>query len=276
MDKKTSRKIRNDLKTAYSKLDIESNPDLAWVLRMILRYFDSEQDVFRMAYELDTACVTEKLPECIIPVIRELYLQAAKEDGINSTMAYNNLAMMYYNGRAGKRNYREAIRYLTLADEGGERLATENLAYCYYYGLGTAQDYEKAYYYFSKAAVRGRYEAMMRLGDMFRYGQYVDKDENMVYSAYLQAYSLMNTSYETDTVAEGSVLERLGDLYYEGIGVDADPERAYGFYQNAERGLMAQIRSGDQYCKTHLPKVREKLAELKTMLEKELPDLDFD
>ena len=113
MDRKTNRKILKDLKSSYSKLDKERNMELADQLRTIIRDYNDNQDSFHTAFLLDTACMTEKLPECVISVIRELYLEAAaEEDNANAPMAWNNLAMMYYNGRAGKRDYKEAMRAL--------------------------------------------------------------------------------------------------------------------------------------------------------------------
>lgn len=270
------KKLRNALKS----LNEEDNPKLHQLIKGMINdtRYETYSD-YELAIELDLADLTKSLPKEIVQLMVILYTSAAeRDDGNDKGVSYNNLGTLFYNGRAGKRDYEKSIYYYKLADQAGYRLASENIAYCYYYGLGTEVDYERAYYYFSKAAIAGRYEAMYKLGDMFRYGYYVEKDENMVRVAYIKAESMMNQAWETmgtEGINFGSVYMRLGDLYCEGIGMSQDYDKAYECYQRAERGFYEQMRNGSQYNSKDLQYVNNRLAELKRVLNENLPKLDW-
>lgn len=260
----------NKLKDLQKKVSEEKDAALYEAIRGCIEGFD-EMSAFDLAYELDTADATKRLPECVVNVIEDLYLEAVNDED-NAGYAYNNLGIIYYLGRAKDKDYEKCIYYLEKAAALNNPLAIENLGFCYYYGL---QDYEKAYNWFVKASLYGGHEATMKLGDMFRSGQYVDKDENMVRVCYFKAKEYLNCSLSATFKREGSVYERIGDLYYEGIGVDKDADQAYALYQIAERGLIQQIREGDPWSSDHLKKVQERLAELKTKISDALPKYDF-
>lgn len=262
------------LKKISASLRKDQNPEL---YRQINRIINDPSDYgdFDLAYDLDTADLTKALPANVASFIKTHYLRAAEKDKEKRGIAYNNLGSLYYNGRTGRKDHSKAIRYYTLAEENGYRLAAENLAFCYYYGSGTTIDYEKAYYYFSKAALSDRYEAMYMLGDMFRYGYYVDKDPDMVRRSYIKAEQLIRYNYDAIGTRKGSVYRRLGDMYYEGIGVDIDYNKAYECYQRAEIGYYNQVRYGDQYNKTPQHQVQERLAELRDKIRGDLPKLEW-
>ena len=268
------------LKKAMKSIDAEKNPRLFAKACELARSktYECASD-FDLALELDRADPTQRVPKEIADLMEMLYLRATKSnDWEDKGAAFNNLGSLYYHRRAGRKDYKKAVRYYILADEAGYRLASENLAYCYYYGQGSEINYEKAYYYFSKAALAGRYEAMYKLGDMFRNGFYVEKDEDMVRVAYINAEYMMKAAWDTlDTegINYGSVYMRLGDMYFEGIGMTKDNDKAYECYQRAERGFYDQLRRGHHYTDKDLRHVNTRLKELKKVLVGNLPKLDW-
>lgn len=268
------------LKKAQKSVREEDNPKLYQQMSDLINgdNWETVSD-FNIAMALDTADLSKSLPKEIADIMAAAYLSAAETNENNERgVAYNNLGVLYYSGRAGCKDYEKSLHFYQLADQEGYRLASENLAYCYYYGMGAETDYEKAYYYFSKAAIAGRYESMYKLGDMFRYGYYVDKDEDMVRTAYIKAEYMMKQAWDTmdtDGLNYGSVYMRLGDMYFEGIGTAKNDDKAYECYQRAERGFYEQMRHGSHYNKKDLQRVNERLVELKAILMERLPKLDW-
>lgn len=209
----------------------------------------------------------KKLPGLVVSLIVSIYETGIQVD--RNITAMNNLGSFYYNGKAGKSNYKLALEYYSMADKEGEYIATENIGYMYYYGLGVEQSYEMAFRYFSKAALGGRYEAMFMLGDMYRYGQYVDKDPLMVFTYYEKSLGMLIDDSVINNKCFGSVYYRIGDAFFEGIGTEVNLLNALDCYLRAESGLYRQIIGGDKYNNDKIEYVIIRQQEIREMLKNE-------
>lgn len=271
------KKIINDLKRSLRTFEEKDNPRLYALIKDIL--VQELYDVctyLDLAIMLDTKDMTRQMPEAVTNIIVELYLKAAETgDTYEQGLAYNNLGSFHYSERSGHQDQKKSLEYYKKAAKCGEITAFSNLGYAYLYGNGTEVNYERAYYYFSQAAIGGMPEAMYKLGDMFRYGYYVDKDENMARIAYIKAERMMDNDQGYFIPCTGKVYLRLGDMYYEGIGTAIDYDRAYECYQRAERGFYEMIRLGDLYSDGALKHVTERQTEIREILDKDLPVIDW-
>ena len=73
-------------------------------------------------------------------------------------------------------DYETAVRYYTIAAEGGNGDAQFSLGYCYESGLGVAQDEKLAAYWYGKAAEQGNADGQLNLGYMYSKGHGVKQD----------------------------------------------------------------------------------------------------
>ena len=106
-------------------------------------------------------------------------------------------------------------------------------------------------------------------------GYYVDKDENMARIAYIKAERMLENDQGYFIPCTGKVYLRLGDMYFEGVGTAIDYDRAYECYQRAERGFYEMIRLGDLYSDGALKHVTERQTEIREILDKDLPVIDW-
>ncbi len=262
------------LKAVLKELNAEQYPEMRDSIMTAIECFE-DYGLFNIALEIQESDISKKMPLCVTELLEQMYLEITNSESVSDETAglsYNNLGILYYDGRGYEKDYSKCIEYLEKADQLGCKLAAENLGFCYYYGL---PDYEKAYKYFIKGALYGGHESMMKLGDMYRNGQYVEKDEDMVRICYYKALELTGETLGATISRHGSVYERLGDLYYEGIGVDVDYDQAFKLYQVALRGLVNQISSGDPWSSGHLNKVRDRLAILQDKITSQLPRFEY-
>lgn len=77
------------------------------------------------------------------------YFEKASETGL--VLAAHNLAMMYFGGIGGERNFEKALNYAKKAFEGGYLVEASFLCDAYLYGWGTEINREKAKEYNSCA-----------------------------------------------------------------------------------------------------------------------------
>lgn len=138
------------------------------------------------------------------------------------------LGARYASGRAGVQDDSEAVRWFTVAAQGGLAEAQYNLGIMYASGRGVALDPAQAARWYQRAAEQGLAEAQFNLGTLYGTGRGVPRDE-----------ALAATWLER---AAGAGLPQaqynLGVLYEHGRGVRLDASRALAWYQRAaEQGF---------------------------------------
>ena len=94
---------------------------------------------------------------------------------------------MYYNGAGVAQDYKEAVKWYTLAAEQQASLAQNNLGVMYENGTGVAQDYKDAIKWYTLAAEQGHNSAQYNLGLMYAKGA-------GVLQSYLLAHMWLNIS----------------------------------------------------------------------------------
>ncbi|WP_091757397.1 tetratricopeptide repeat protein [Butyrivibrio sp. INlla18] len=267
-------KIKEELRKSLNAFKESDNPRLYELIKkVVIDGWNCYEDPFSFAVALDTADMTCPMPEAVGDIVIDLYT-VASENQINKGTALNNLGVIFYNDRYGRKDQSKAIEYYNEAAKNGDEAAFANLGYCYYYGSGTQIDYEKAYYYFSKAALKGSAEAMYKLGDMFKCGHYVDKDEDLARTAYVKAISLLeDNSYFIPCT--GKAYLRIGDMYYEGIGTEIDLNFALEAYQKAEAAFYEMLRLGDIYSDSSMKHVKNRIAEIMLKKDEYIPQIDW-
>ena len=83
-------------------------------------------------------------------------------------LAQSELGIRLYTGDGIKTNYREAVKWLTLASDAGDADATCVLGSCLLYGRGIEQNSRRALLMFEKAAEKGCVEARKICPDVRR------------------------------------------------------------------------------------------------------------
>ena len=193
----------------------------------------------------------------IVNMIR-LMLEAKAGD----VLAQSELGIRLYSGNGVKPNYREAVKWLTLASDAGDAEATCVLGSCLLYGRGIEQNPRRAMLMFEKAAEKGCPEAHVELGDLLsrppdgwkpdydraiqhylKAGELGDSDayayagmvyEHIVPSNDDEAYKCYCKAYD---LGSKRVLSCLGACYEFGIGCEQDMDKAMElFRRGAEMG----------------------------------------
>ena len=185
-----------------------------------------------------------------------------------------DMGALYYTGRAGEQDYRQAAYYYDMADKAGNRQATENLGYIYYYGRIGERDYEKAFKYFVKGALDGHLRSLYKIGDFYRYGNYVERDPKEAFIIY--QHCLVTMTDEAIPEVGADIYLRMGDCLYEGIGVEQDLLQALHFLSMAETLFYKRLMEGDFYQQKnleHVLRTEEKIR--KEIKETKLPDLSW-
>ena len=118
--------------------------------------------------------------------------QRAAERG--DSRRHYQLGMKYFAGKGVKRNYREAMRLLTLAAEQGLAEAQYQVGLMYRRGLGAEVNFGAAAAWLRKATDQGHARAQARLGTMYAEGVGVARDD-------VEAYVLLSLAGERGIVA---------------------------------------------------------------------------
>jgi len=93
----------------------------------------------------------------------EMTILIGKAIGVGDAKAQNMLGLRYYFGRGIFRDYKAAIRYVSLAAEQGDVCAQFNLGAFYEEGLAVKKDLEKAVYHYTLAARQQHEDAQENL-----------------------------------------------------------------------------------------------------------------
>lgn len=256
-------------------LDTISEEEYPEIYSTIFAYIDEDAeglstDPFVIASELHEADATKQLPKCVAEFLMEVYEGEYAEGNANAAC---DIGSLYYTGRAGEQNYAKALKYYTLAADGGCRQAQENLGYCYYYGRDTEVDYEKAFHYFALGAFDGYICSLYKIGDMYRNGYYVKKNELEAYRIYRHCLDIMTD--EAMSLVGADVMMRLADCYFEGIGTEVEYEFALDYYQKAERLFYKRLQEGDFLIKGNYKKVIDRQEEARQKMKEELPSYEW-
>lgn len=87
-----------------------------------------------------------------------------------------DLAMIYYEGNNGDKNYEKAMIWFEKSGSQGNAEAQNKLGFMYLLGRGVEKDLELAAFWYRKAAEQGNITAQIKLGFMYLHGNGVKKD----------------------------------------------------------------------------------------------------
>lgn len=256
-------------------LDMISEVEYPEIHSTIFAYIDEDSEgiysePFVIAGELHEADATKQLPKCVAEFLLKVYEEEMAEGNADAAC---NIGSLYYTGRAGEQNYAKALKYYTIAADGGCHQAQENLGYCYYYGRDTEVDYEKAFHYFALGAFDGHIRSLYKIGDMYRKGYYVKKNEFEAYHIYKRCLETMTD--EAVSIVGADVMMRLADCYFEGIGTEVEYEFALDYYQKAERLFYKRLQEGDFLIKYNYEKAIIRQEEARQKMKENLPSYEW-
>ena len=86
------------------------------------------------------------------------------------------VGLMYLEGKHVSKDYKEALKWLTLSAKQENRNAYYNLGRMYYSGLGVIQDFKTSFKWFTLAVEQGMVMAQYNLGAMYLLAQGVPQD----------------------------------------------------------------------------------------------------
>jgi TPR repeat protein len=87
-----------------------------------------------------------------------------------------NLGVMYHNGEGVTQDYKQAVKWYTLAAEQGYADAQFNLGVMYHNGEGVTQDYKQAVKWYTLGAEQGDADSQFILGLIYKNGTGVTQD----------------------------------------------------------------------------------------------------
>ena len=213
----------------------------------------------------------ERDREMVMPAeIEEFVVEIMNDEiSIGDYQAAEDLGISYYTGRIGNKDYGEAVRYLTLADEHGFETSKEYLGYCYYFGKGCQQDYEKAFNFFVPGALNGRMGSLIMMADMYRKGEYISADPALAFQIYDRCLHMLDA--ETTSVYGADVAVRMADCSFDGTGTCVDYMNALMFYQKAEQLYYVKTLDRKPVSKADFTRAVERQKEVRIRLEEEIP-----
>ena len=122
---------------------------------------------------------------------RKLYTKLARID--SASRCQYIIGDMFYQGKGGKINYKNARKYFLKAAQGGNADAQNNLGYIYVHGKGVDIDYNEAKKWLRMAAAQGHTQALVGLGGLYRNGWGVIKSLKEAFKLYRRAAARGNT-----------------------------------------------------------------------------------
>ncbi len=192
--------------------------------------------------------------------------------------AQNNIGACFIHGRGVPADPGLALRWLTLAAEGGDRVGQRNLATLHFEGLGVERDYATAAGWFRCAAEAGDGEAQDMLSFMLLDGEMLPQEpvearrwaEAAAIKGYAGAATRLGTVLynalgcerdapgavrwwrQASSAGDGDASAMLGAALHLGQGTPADQDEAYCELTLAER-------RGSLLASRFLPSVRDRL-----------------
>ncbi len=162
-----------------------------------------------------------------------------KSAELGDAQAQLNLGKAYTNGKWGKKDPVEAVKWFRKAAEQGNAAAQFSIGTAYFSGEGVTEDYAEAVKWFQKAADQGNDGAQNALGTMYNLGIGVKKD-------LVEAAKWFRKAAEQgNAYAQYS----LGEAYFFGEGVTKDDVEATKWLRKAADGgdAYAQFALGTMY-----------------------------
>lgn len=152
-----------------------------------------------------------------------------------------------------QKNFDLALKYYEMAAAAGSVQAEENLGYIWYYGRTGQRDYRQAFKYFSDAADHGSLSSQYKVADMYKNGFYVDRDMHRYRDIIVKLRNDRRIAAPSvdiyDPVPE--VFIRYGHLIQDGL-VNEDPDYeiteesrnavSADFYENAREILKIRLQ----------------------------------
>lgn len=258
----------NDLKVILKNLNKEEYPESYKILTDSF-YVDPSHMIdapLSIANALFNADATKQMFPKVAEFVERVYLQEIEE---KNAAAACNLGALYYTGRIGEQNFTKAVKYYTIAAEGGDRQAAENLGYCYYYGRDVEKDYEKAFHYFALGAFDGHIVSLYKIGDMYKNGYYVRKNEKEAFYIYDHCARIMTD--KTAEICGADVYMRLADCFADAVGTDKNLKLALVLYQRAEQMFYDRLENGDYMIKGNFRHCIDRQNEMRKGLSDVLP-----
>lgn len=183
--------------------------------------------------------------------IQELKRQAETND----PAALWNVGCAYFNGTNGVSvNYSEALKWYTLAANGGDVNAMGQTAYMYYTGKGTEENHSMAFAWWKKAADSGDTKAYTALGAAYGYQK-----------KYSESNKYFKMAYEKGDKYAAS---QLGWNYYAGKGVKQNYEEAYKYFKYLADNNMPDGYNGLSYLYMYGLGVNKDLDKAMAMIDK--------
>ncbi|QQE10096.1 sel1 repeat family protein [Planctomycetota bacterium] len=208
---------------------------------------------------------------------RSLMLESIKRGNVDAMRAYGRFLMYRVYDEVEEAAEDEAVVYLKMAHDGGDRKAAYYLGYCYEYEIGGAeQDVEKVLYWYEVAAKNGSAEALYSLALIgLKQKGYTESTEESVEEMMLQKSAALEHTeslYELGCLyVDGTVRKvdgekakkwlfmagkkghelaygKLAWMYQEGVGAEKDMVKAIEFYKKSARqgDLNAQVILRDE------------------------------
>jgi len=225
-------------------------------------------DVPRFAYQAGRVAYAQK----DFALARRLFEKTASA---GYAASYNNLGILYSQGKGVPKDYAEARRWYEKAAAANDAAGMYAVGYLYEQGNGVAKDYAEARKWYEKAAAANDATAMMSLGNLYFFGNGAPKDPvearkwyekaaaagvpggmnglGLLYvsgNGVAQDYAEARKWFEKAAALGGpAAMANLGDIYRDGKGVPKDYSQARGWYEkSAAAGLTyAMMRLGDFY-----------------------------
>lgn len=169
-----------------------------------------------------------------------------ESDKVNNCIASAQyyLGIMFRNGKGGKQNYADAVKWFEKAAGVGHKESEYCLGRAYYTGDGIEQNFGLAVSWYRKAAEQGYADAQNIIGDAYRDGNGVGQDYRQALEWYRKAADQGNAAAQNS----------LGDMYAGGLGVEKNLGDAMKWYMNAAQHGNADARSNLEKVIGTLPK----------------------
>ena len=192
----------------------QDETDVAWTRSEIRKWRDSVLS----ANPIDAGTVSAE----VAPDSDEAagYRRKARAGDID---AARELGLLYLSGKGVAQDFKEALHWLGIAGDHGDRTAGSALGNMYYTGQGVPRDFGQAFGWYRMAAQKGSLGAEIVLGAMYYKGQGVAKDYGQAFAWYRKAADQGVPS------AQGVV----GSMYYNGEGVSQDYAQSRGWFEKA-------------------------------------------
>ena len=148
------------------------------------------------------------------------YYKIAAERGHRRSM-YEVGVIFYYGKGNVDIDYKQALKYLTMAEELEDSRSSLLLAEMYMQGNGVTKNVEEGIFHLKRAFGNGDGYAAYKLGNLYLEGKEVEKDvENAMF--------FFNRG---ERLEDGSCMHRLAELYVQGEVVKQDIEKGMEYYK---------------------------------------------